>query len=373
MAKNDVIFHFNKKFLEDPKIPMWIIKHKGKTHYVDHVTSEVGFSTKETPDNPHTFYIFYIFINKINVMSRKLTTEEFIKKAKEVHGDKYNYSKVEYQSNQVKVTIICPEHGEFEQRPQDHYKTKGCPECSGLKRRSTNEFIKDAKKVHNDKYDYSKVKFINVDTKIKIICPEHGEFKQTPYTHLTGSGCPKCRNDKLSKRYRKSKEGFIKNAKEVHGDKYDYSKVNYVNTNTKIKIICPEHGEFKQVPYAHLQSKGCPICKESKGEREVRLWLIANDINYIPQKRFKDCRNKRPLPFDFYLPEHNMCIEYDGKQHFSTKHGGFGANKIKTNENFKKLKINDLIKEKYCLERKINLLRISFTEDVNKVLNNNIR
>jgi len=193
-------------------------------------------------------------------MSKKLTTEEFIKRAKEVHGDKYDYSKVEYKGNHTKVCIICPEHGEFMQRASHHLNGVGCPKCVG-KYKTTEEFIKRAKEVHGDKYDYSKTVYVDWDTPVTIICPEHGEFTQKVGNHLHGKGCKKCGIKKYSSKNLLSTEDFIKKARQIHGDKYDYSKVNYVNTKTPVCIICPEHGEFWQKPNKHLSAKqGCPKC-----------------------------------------------------------------------------------------------------------------
>ena len=190
---------------------------------------------------------------------RKLTTEEFVEKAKTVHGDKYDYSKVEYLNNSTYVCIICPEHGEFWQKPSNHLMGNGCPKCNG-KGLSSEEYIIEAHKVHGDKYDYSKVDYKSKKEKICIICPEHGEFWQIAQSHLSGHGCPKCAIEHCSDTQRLSKEDFISKAKSIHGDKYDYSKVEYVNAQTKVCITCPEHGEFLQVPNAHLRGSGCPKC-----------------------------------------------------------------------------------------------------------------
>ena len=186
------------------------------------------------------------------------TTEDFIKKAQEVHGDKYNYSKVEYVNANTKVCIICPEHGEFWQLPNTHLKS-GCPKCAG-KNKTTEDFIKEARKVHGDKYDYSKVDYVDCYTKVCIICPIHGEFWQTPGSHLNGSGCRECGLEIARNAKRVSTQDFIKEARKVHCDKYDYSKVEYVNTKTPVCIICPIHGEVWQLPKVHLNGVGCPKC-----------------------------------------------------------------------------------------------------------------
>ena len=166
-------------------------------------------------------------------MARKFTTEDFITKAKEVHGDKYDYSKVEYVNANDKVCIICPEHGEFWQSATHHIHNHGCPKCSYKNKSekykySTEEIIVKARVIHGDKYDYSKSKYNGMHKKMLIICPEHGEFTQTPANHIGGTGCPKCVGKRLTT------EDFVTKSKLVHGNKYDYSKTEYVNSTAKI-------------------------------------------------------------------------------------------------------------------------------------------
>ena len=193
-------------------------------------------------------------------MSKKLTTEEFKEKARGVHGDRYDYSKVEYVNTDTKVCIVCPEHGEFWQTPTSHLGGNGCPKCSGNKKLTAEEFIEKAREVHGDRYDYSKVEYVNANTKVCIVCPEHGEFWQVPASHLKGIGCQKCGIERRRGARRLSKKEFISRAKETHGDKYDYSKVEYVNFATRVCIVCQEHGEFWQTPANHLGGNGCPKC-----------------------------------------------------------------------------------------------------------------
>ena len=191
-----------------------------------------------------------------------MTTEQWIKRAINVHNNKYDYSKVEYVDSKTKVCIICPEHGEFWQEANSHLKGCGCIECSNQKKllyKNKDSFVNDAKKIHGDKYDYSKVYFNYKNDKIKIICPIHGEYITTPQIHLLGCECPKCAGTK-----KLTTEEFIEKAREVHGDKYDYSKVEYVNNRTKVCIICPEHGEFWQTPDSHMHGQECPKCAGTK-------------------------------------------------------------------------------------------------------------
>ena len=206
-----------------------------------------------------------------------MTTEEFIQKARAVHGDKYDYSKVEYVNDRTKIVIICPKHGQFEQQPSSHLHGKGCPKCGREKSRarrthSFDDFLKAAKTVHGDKYDYSKVEYVNVKTKICIICPEHGEFWQTPSKHLSGQGCNKCRYVYLAQRLNQGKEKFIEKANKVHRSFYDYSEVEYKNSHTLVKIICPIHGVFRQEPASHLSGCRCPKCAKIEASKKWRKW-----------------------------------------------------------------------------------------------------
>ncbi len=153
------------------------------------------------------------------------------------------------------------------------------------KKLTTNEFIERAKAIHGNKYDYSKVVYIDAHTKVCIICPEHGEFYQNPFDHLTGYGCIKCGRQKTIIKQRKKIEKFVIEAKRVHGDKYDYSKVEYKNQYIKINIICKKHGSFFQTPKSHLSGSGCPICNESKLEKNVCVILKNNFYLRIPMPR----------------------------------------------------------------------------------------
>ena len=244
----------------------------------------------------------------------RLTLEEFIEKAKKVHGDKYDYSKVNYVNAMTKVCIICPEHGEFWMKPVNHlYQQKqGCPKCSnrGL---NTEEIVEKFHEVHGDKYDYSKVVYNKMHDKVTIICPKHGEFLQTPSKHIRGQGCPQCGIEERARKKTKTTEQFIKEARAIHGDKYDYSKAVYKHAFEKVCIICPIHGEFWQRAFDHIHNHGCPMCCESSLEREIKGFLEEHNVEFESQKRF-DWLDKQSL--DFYIPSKNIAIECQGGQHF---------------------------------------------------------
>ena len=285
------------------------------------------------------------------------TKEKFIKKACETHGDKYDYSKVDYVSAHTKVCIICPNHGEYYQEPNSHIRGAGCKKCANEAtgeryRSSKEEFIKKANEVHEGKYDYSKVKYVNANTNVCIICPLHGEFEQIPNNHRRGVGCPKCANESNSERCRLSKEEFIKKANEIHNGKYDYSKVEYVDNHTKVCIICPKHGEFWQEANSHTQGSGCPKCNLSHLERSVMNYLDDVGITYEYQKRF-DWLGRQSL--DFYLPDYNVGIECQGEQHFFPV--DFAGKGIEwACKKFNKIISTDKRKKKLCEENGVKLL-----------------
>ena len=275
------------------------------------------------------------------------TTEEWIVSARKLHGDKYDYSKVEYVGVHNKVCIICPEHGEFWQTPNEHKKGCGCPKCVNRCVYTTEEWITSARKVHGDKYDYTKVNYVNSRTKICIICPEHGEFWQEAISHLRGCGCPKCGGS-----YVPTKEEWIASINKVHNGKYDYSKVKYINANTKICIICPKHGEFWQKPKHHTQGAGCPKCNLSHLERGVMNYLDEVGITYDYQKRFNWLGLQS---LDFYLPDYNVGVECQGEQHFfPVDFAGKGVEWAC--KHFDKLISRDKRKKALCEEHGIKLL-----------------
>lgn len=283
----------------------------------------------------------------------KSTKEKFVKKAKDAHANKYDYSKVEYINNRTKVCIVCPIHGEFWQRPYEHTKGCGCPKCKG-KNMTTSDFIEKARKVHGDKYDYSKVNYINSHTKVCIVCPIHGEFWQLPNNHLNGHGCEQCyRDDKVY-----DTDSFIRKAKEIHGDKYDYSKAEYINNHTKVCIICPIHGEFWQVPNSHLSENGCPKCIQSKLEKNCSSFLTEHNINFDVEKTFRWLGNQR---IDFYLKDYNVAIECQGLQHFEPVDYFGGEKGLQTRQK------RDCKKYNKCNEHGISIYYFTFTKILRKV------
>ena len=286
-------------------------------------------------------------------MSKKLTTEQFILDSRKVHGDKYDYSKVEYVKNSEKVCIICPEHGYFWQIANDNKRGKGCPYCGGVGRLTKDVFVERANKVHNNRYCYDKTEIINAATKTIIICPVHGEFKQSPHDHLFGAGCPECGKKAVwDARGRITTDDFIRECKKIHGNLYDYSLTNYVNSRTKVKVICKEHGVFEIFPRSHKNGDGCPYCHKSNMERRLADMLKNEKINFVNGARFS-WLGKQHL--DFYLPDYNIGIECQGAQHFiPTDFAGKG--KEVAIVNLEEIKSRDIRKKKLCDENNVRII-----------------
>lgn len=350
--------------------------------------------------------------------TRTSTTEEFIEKAKEVHGDEYDYSKAVYTGYHDNVIIICPKHGEFQQTPGNHMHGSKCPKCNDeSKFLTTEEFIRRSREIHGNKYDYSKVVYVRHDDKVIINCPEHGEFSQTPSAHINGNqGCPTCWEGRRGKARKVSLEDFIIRADEMHDDKYDYSKVTIGDTlNEPITIICPEHGEFTQTAERHLAGDGCAKCagkykrtteeyihdaKKVHGERygydrtvyvnnttpvlikcphhgyvsvNPRTHLIGPGCTQCTvttgELKVADWLKEKDLDYikeysikgyryryDFYIPMLKLLIEYDGAQHYMPI-GYFGGQRTLV-----KIQENDKIKNELARNYGLFMIRIPYTK-----------
>lgn len=221
-------------------------------------------------------------------------------------------------------------------------------------------FIKKANVVHDNKYSYKFVNYIRAIDKIIITCKKHGNFSQTPNKHLLGRGCPTCGRiskwldvDELKLRFEK-----------IHGKSYEYEWLSYSGTSNNMDIYCKIHKIwFKQQPHSHLKGYGCSICKKSNGELKIKNWLDENNIECIINKTFQNCRHVKVLPFDFYLPKHEILIEFDGEQHTRPKNFG-GISKQKAEEKFEKQKLRDKIKNDFSINENIKLIRISYNENI---------
>lgn len=296
-------------------------------------------------------------------LSRSLQNRslDFIKKSKNLHGDgTYSYSDIEYVNNRIPVKIYCTKHGGyFKQAPQDHVAGHGCSVCAGNSRSNTINFINKAIVIHGDAYTYDKVEYVSSNKKVTVTCTLHGDWKVKPNDILNGYGCPKCWIDAHSKSLKYDNEIFITKAKKIHSDSYDYSEVQYIDSRTKVKIKCNKHSRiFNQTPANHLRGVGCPMCCESKGEREIAQWLMKNKIKFESQYKFQDCRSKYPLPFDFVIFGDNVvkCIEFQGGQHYHP------VNRFGGIKSFESLIVRDAIKRQYCEYARMKLLIVKYDE-----------
>lgn len=297
-------------------------------------------------------------------MTKEERKQNFLQKSIIVHNNKYDYSKVNYVNSTTKICIICPEHEEFWQYPRHHVKGHGCPKCMGqhlreIKQDTLDIFIQKAKNIHGDIYDYSKVNYVNQRTEITIICPKHGEFEQTPCSHIKGCGCPKCASAKNGLKKRLTLENFINKARYIHNNYYDYSKVKYINNSTKITITCPKHGDFEQTPASHLSGRGCSKCRRSNGEVLVAKTLQNLNIDYIEQYKIPVINqvftNRKELEIDFYIPKLKLAIEYNGIQHYIPQEHFGGALKFEEYQQPRDQYIQD-----FCKKYGIQLLTIPY-------------
>lgn len=293
-------------------------------------------------------------------MSKKLTLEEFITKAKIIHGNKYDYSKVIYNGCSCNVCIICPIHGEFWQKPVKHLQGHGCIFCSHAFKITKNELITRSIEKYNNKYDFSKIEeFKNNKSYISVICHkkdkngiEHGIFKTRIDKFLQGCGCPKCGGTKL-----KTSEEFIQESKKLYGNKYDYFKVNYKNNYTCVEIKCNHCNKiFRKRPHDFLQGQECPFCKNYKMEKDVAQCLEKKGIFYIKQFSFLENKKRH---YDIFIPSLQLIIECQGEQHFKPTSFSSNQSQNEIESNFIKQINRDI--EVYELAVKNNINIIYFT------------
>ena len=305
-----------------------------------------------------------------NFVCEKCKHEEEWKKFESLmekkHQNKYDISNVKFINWITKIELECELHGKFSITPGHLKEGKGCRECGIIKRAKSqskpiDEFISQANEVHDFKYDYSKSVYNGARRDITIICKIHGEFNQTPVNHIKGQGCPDCGIIETAKKLSITLEEFLSRSHKIHGDTYDYSKVELVNASTKVEIICRVHGSFFQDPEHHILRKhGCPRCVN---KREGQLAIILSELGIV-HRQYK-IEKKR---YDFYLPEYNIIIERDGEQHYK----GFLQDERKTLSLDYQIE-NDKIKTELAKRYGFKIYRIPFwlsEEDERKEIQN---
>ena len=314
----------------------------------------------------------------------KLTQKEVLNRFKKVHGDEYDYSLVEYVNTDTKISIICKKdgHGVFKQTPYKHLIGRGCPDCGNIKqgnskRKTKEDFIKQAKEVHPDKnYGYGKVDYRGDREKVIIVCHVHGDFNQIPSSHLVGRGCPDCGLIQRKEKRKLGNDEFIERSNVKHNNLYGYEKVEYVNTNTHVIIICPLHGEFHKTPGKHLQGQGCPKCavKNRKKPLYRKSNYSHNKISFEEFVRKSNLKYENKFSYSLKSEEFNLsdedCLIVICEQHGEIQttprnhlYNNFVCEKCKYEDEYKKFK--SLMEEKH--QNKYDISNVKFINWITKI------
>ena len=297
-------------------------------------------------------------------MPKKLTHEEFVERLKVTHPNLEAIG--QYVGDKIPILVRCTKHDYvFHPKPNHLHKGGNCQKCYDERRgdslrKKPEQVLEEFRKIHGDRYQYPFIdkEYVNNKSKITMICPVHGEFKMTANKHLKGQGCDKCADAANGLRKRLTTEQFIEKAREVHGDRYDYSLVDYVTTDTPVKIICPEHGVFEQTPENHIAGGGCQKCNYSHLENMLERLLVKYDTT--PQAKFPWLERKR---LDFYIQDHNVGVECQGGQHF------FPVLYFGGDETFETTVTRDIAKASQCDDNGVRLVFIT-TKKYKRYLNN---
>lgn len=289
---------------------------------------------------------------------RQEAANAFVAKARKVHGRKYRYDKTVYARASGMIVVTCPQHGDFKQTANNHLHGYGCKQCQIETLRdkfslTKTEFVRKARKRHGTKFIYLG-DYVNSRTPLLIKCKQHGRYLQKPIDHLKGTGCPQCGLDKIKIVNLSNHDEFVRKARAVHGSQYRYPDP-YKLARQHIEVECIKHGLFLVTPNSHLRGHGCPVCSESFGERKVARALEKLRLDYTREKKFPDCRDKRPLRFDFWVPKLNALVEFDGLQHHKPYKLFGGA------EMFAVTQRRDRIKTAYARKKKIRLIRVKYS------------
>lgn len=292
---------------------------------------------------------------------RRKTHEQFLREMEINHPTLSVLGK--YKNGRTRIRVKCNVCGnEFNPVPGSLYMKVGCPYCAGVAKKTTEQFKSEMLKVNEDITVLGE--YANSKSPIKVLCNKcNYVWEPSPNSLLCGKGCPKC-----SGTARKTHEQFLSEMAEKHPDIKVLSK--YINNRQPIECLCLNCGDrFSSNAHKMLcGGNGCPNCTTSRGENRIKNWLKKKEIKYYQQHTFNDCKDAHVLPFDFYLPNHNTIIEYDGIQHFESKEFFGGV------ESFQKLKKHDGIKNSYCDANKIRLIRIPYTEyeNIENILENEL-
>lgn len=301
-------------------------------------------------------------------MSKRLTSCEFIEKAKSIHGDRYNYTSIEYINMKTKIVLFCENNHKFLISPDNHLKGKRCPSCSGRNDlvNSLQKFIEKSNNIHNEKYLYHKFIFIDNKTKGIIVCKKHGDFEQTTNSHLSGSGCKKCYHQSL----RYDLKYFIEKSNKIHNNFYNYSESIYKGYNNSLIIICPKHGRFSQKTSVHLSGSGCKKCMIDRFRRPYEDFIkFANIIHHSFYKYDKNSYIDMKTPMILHCPIHNQ-FKIIPDNHLSKKQGCPSCGKNTSNSEIEWLNSLSISLKKRQVVKKINnrLFKLdAFEDEINTI------
>ncbi len=290
-----------------------------------------------------------------------MTTAEFVERSRSKFGDRFGYLGTIYHGYTQPIHLSCRQHGPIATTPKLHlHSLYGCCRACTPRGRSqpgmtTDDFIRRAREVHGDGYDYRDTNYHRSNRKVIIYCPLHGPFHKTPDKHLAGQGCRHCSHARIGRERQLSVAVLMERFADVHGsDRYVYNLANYLNFHSKIDIVCRKHGPFQQSVGAHLQGHGCARCSSSRGEARVRAVLKRLDVEFCEQMRFRQCRDRSMLPFDFYVPSQRTLIEYDGKQHFQKSKLWGGHHRLEFTQR------HDALRNAFASQHGYRLIRIPY-------------
>lgn len=283
-------------------------------------------------------------------------TETFKNEVFNRFGYRFDLSKVVYTSTNDKIIICCPDHGEVEVFAGQFKRSKlGCPYCGGTKKLTQEMFLNIVPEAHKIEYDLSNTIYKTRQDYISVRCKEHGDFSIKADNFICGQGCPKCRYIKSANSKRGDIVEILEHFNRVHHNQFTYREIETFKSRqeTKIEITCPKHGIFIQPIDRHYNGHGCPKCSSSKGELAIIKILDEYGINYKHEYSFKDLKrigSTKPMRFDFYLQDYNLCIEFDGRHHFE---------EIEGRENLADVQYRDKLKTQYCKDMGMGLLRLN--------------
>lgn len=305
-------------------------------------------------------------------MIKRKTTEQFVQELIKIFGDSFDYNEVEYINSKTKVKIFCKKCKKFiYARPDTLLRGCGCGFCNG-KGRTVQDILELFYKKHSNNFTYYPFRYKCEHDKIKIKCNKCGlDFYQSVKNHLRGCGCPFCANN-----VKFTQKIFIEKLEKIHGKNFfGYDKLEYTGNDKIVCLFCKKCQKyFYRTPHKLLSGFGCQHCSISTGEEKIIKLLTNYNVSFVYQKTFKNCRHKQPLRFDFYLPDYNLCIEFQGEQHYNPKMMiSLCKSEEKGIESFKNQQIRDQIKRKYCKDNGIKLLEIKYNENIRKILEKTLK